>query len=1034
MVTTKNISLPNEIVLIFCVFFALFLCGTALAQAACTVPPTVDAASATDVLDNKATLNAIVERKSVNDDCAITYKFEVWKTATPGQTQTVGGATVPVSSQRLPVSTPVSGLDPNTQYAFKAIVTVASLGVTAEGATRNFTTRTTASQCTATENGGTQTFTGQCRTIAQGCQTGEFPVDDTKFAVTGCASAALERCCAPVPTNLSCGQGDETGTCKLSCDGSTETELSQFNTQCQNVSNQVGTCCKSNSATTPTTTTCQDPSSVYKSTCSASDNTSGLVPCGRQCDNPDTADIDESAPCTLCHLILGIQLLVKWGMFIVTVIAVSVVVIAGIIYIISAGNQSMMTLAKQAIVYALAGFAIVLGAWVIINTIFWILVGGAANQGTDTSSFLSRIGLSGKNWYTFTCDQKNICTTITTTTTPTVTPGEETAPTDGIIGFPKPLLKDYYEGQKESATSVAGVEHQLQINRWPDRAGTKQFKGAQTITVTVKEIDSNSIQFTNPSSLAGGGSATFTWEDGDGAPKIIIFKVLQDADTSDEEKTVLTLSGDGVADSQNEYTLRVREGAAPTTEEEIDPTKPQLRVCPDDLRIDTNQKITLSLRYKDPGKGKVSSCSDADAKNATSGVVWEVYNGQEHVTTSSLTAPTVDVTGKSKGDVNIRATFQNNTKNATVKVDGGGDDKKGGSNLPTACQELKAYLKRLGEETSTYVCTALASSAKCGPPQVVPGIFGTFRTTRCLCNDGSTPQKIRETIIEENEDTVRSNVDYACVGGSDSDGGNDGNGNGKTPALTYKDITYSKQLGLDVYPATSQKTSNPVVVYIHSGGWFKGSKSSDDGVLIPSDLSQKGVNVVSIDYTLVSNGYYPEPLEDVDCALRWVAENASKYGFDTQNVYMGGYSSGAHLALLSSFRPGTYRGTSCVAQEASRPQVKKVFSLAAPSDLTTINGSVRTMSNNFLHGASATEASPLTYAGTSNGSQYLLVHAKDDELVSFSTQALPLQNKLTPWNVSGSYMWLNSGGHLFAFSRSAPAYNSVINAISNFLK
>ena len=71
------------------------------------------------------------------------------------------------------------------------------------------------------------------------------------------------------------------------------------------------------------------------------------------------------------------------------------------------------------------------------------------------------------------------------------------------------------------------------------------------------------------------------------------------------------------------------------------------------------------------------------------------------------------------------------------------------------------------EETSTYVYTALASRAKCGPPQVVPGIFGTFMTTRCLCNDGSTPQKIRETIIEENEDAVRSNVDYACVGGSD---------------------------------------------------------------------------------------------------------------------------------------------------------------------------------------------------------------------------------------------------------------------------
>lgn len=246
-----------------------------------------------------------------------------------------------------------------------------------------------------------------------------------------------------------------------------------------------------------------------------------------------------------------------------------------------------------------------------------------------------------------------------------------------------------------------------------------------------------------------------------------------------------------------------------------------------------------------------------------------------------------------------------------------------------------------------------------------------------------------------------------------------------------KDIVYSKQLKLDVYPTSSG--SAPVVVYIHSGGWFKGDKSADDGVTIPEDLAKKGLNAVSINYTLVPGGYYPTPLQDIDCALRWVAKNASAYGFDASRVSMGGYSSGGHLALLSSMRPNSYTDTACPSASVSRPSVQKIFSLAGPTNLANIGGSVQGMADDFLHGKSAGEASPLTYADSPNGLKYLLVHAKDDELVPFGSQATPFADKLSSWNPPVQKKWYDTGGHLFAFGRSASRYDDTIATISTFL-
>ena len=149
-------------------------------------------------------------------------------------------------------------------------------------------------------------------------------------------------------------------------------------------------CCKQSSGSGGGVTTCSDPQS------------SGLIPCGRSCDNPTTTDVDESAICTLCHLFLLMKNVTSWIFTLMTYIAFTVLVAMGILYIVSAGNTQMIGLAKGGIKAALYGFAVVLLGWVAINVILMVLADGAL--GTDTASFSFK---TNGSWFTYSCDAKS---------------------------------------------------------------------------------------------------------------------------------------------------------------------------------------------------------------------------------------------------------------------------------------------------------------------------------------------------------------------------------------------------------------------------------------------------------------------------------------------------------------------------------------------------------------------------------------------------------------------------------------------------
>ena len=80
-----------------------------------------------------------------------------------------------------------------------------------------------------------------------------------------------------------------------------------------------------------------------------------------------------------------------------TVIALTVILAMGVLYIVSAGNQGLMQRAKGGLLAALIGFAIMLSAWLIVNIVLTVLVD------TSKGAFVELTSAPGV--FTFTCDR-----------------------------------------------------------------------------------------------------------------------------------------------------------------------------------------------------------------------------------------------------------------------------------------------------------------------------------------------------------------------------------------------------------------------------------------------------------------------------------------------------------------------------------------------------------------------------------------------------------------------------------------------------
>jgi arylformamidase len=103
---------------------------------------------------------------------------------------------------------------------------------------------------------------------------------------------------------------------------------------------------------------------------------------------------------------------------------------------------------------------------------------------------------------------------------------------------------------------------------------------------------------------------------------------------------------------------------------------------------------------------------------------------------------------------------------------------------------------------------------------------------------------------------------------------------------------------LDFYPARGAGGPAPLVLYVHGGGWKRGSKETAASRHAPGHFTGLGYAYASIDYRLVPKATVEQQAEDVAMALKALLDRAGSLGIDRSRVVIMGHSAGAHLVAL----------------------------------------------------------------------------------------------------------------------------------------
>jgi acetyl esterase/lipase len=219
---------------------------------------------------------------------------------------------------------------------------------------------------------------------------------------------------------------------------------------------------------------------------------------------------------------------------------------------------------------------------------------------------------------------------------------------------------------------------------------------------------------------------------------------------------------------------------------------------------------------------------------------------------------------------------------------------------------------------------------------------------------------------------------------------------------------------LDLYLPQDAKGPLPVVVWIHGGAWWAGSK---DGCRA-AWLTGRGYAVASVNYRLSQHAVFPAQIEDCKAAIRWLRANAGKYHLDADHIGVWGESAGGHLVAMLGTAGGVkeLEGTGGNADKSSHVQC--VVDWFGPTDLVRItekddkpDGPVAKLIGGRVHDnrEKAKKASPLYYVDK-DSAPFLIMHGDKDKLVPLEQSEI-LADALSKAGVEAKLQVIKDNGH-----------------------
>ena len=219
---------------------------------------------------------------------------------------------------------------------------------------------------------------------------------------------------------------------------------------------------------------------------------------------------------------------------------------------------------------------------------------------------------------------------------------------------------------------------------------------------------------------------------------------------------------------------------------------------------------------------------------------------------------------------------------------------------------------------------------------------------------------------------------------------------------SHGDVVYretgSIQLRADLYlPESDRPTA--AIAWFAGGGFRLRNKLMIRGSIF--DQFERGVAVISFEYTLADEAKWPAQAQDGKAAIRWLRSNARKYNIDPYRIFVAGASAGAILANVVANSTGDVSLEEIGAENAQvSAGVSGVVSFYTAADMTTHSGwPSENSSGHFLTGCAAIDcksqvesASPAHYV-SADSPPALLFHGMGDVVIDYS-QSILLQQRL----------------------------------------
>ncbi len=242
---------------------------------------------------------------------------------------------------------------------------------------------------------------------------------------------------------------------------------------------------------------------------------------------------------------------------------------------------------------------------------------------------------------------------------------------------------------------------------------------------------------------------------------------------------------------------------------------------------------------------------------------------------------------------------------------------------------------------------------------------------------------------------------------------------------------------LDVYIPTvstdqsqaSIKTSKPlrkVIIFFYGGNWDSGEK--ENYKFVAEALASAGHVVVIPNYRVYPEVLFPELMVDPALIAKWVKTNIHQYAGDANQVFLGGHSAGAHLAVMLAVNPEYLASVSLKPND-----FVGVIGLAGPYDFLPLTSNrLKTI---FGNNEQQWKSQPINFADGKNPPLLLAVGLKDGTV--WPRNSYNLAKKIKANNGKVKVVEFSEYGHIDMVAKLAKPLRGngeLIKSVTDFIK